>query len=689
MSKNPFILLGDFNRRLLDLLNSIDYVGDSKLEKRLKELYRESFIMQLLSDKYVIAIAGMQGAGKSSLMRHYYGLSDEDLPANQGRGEMLPVLITETDIPEKRYFVHELDSTSSKFEVRKKSITKEEFKVISGQISQHALLLEIEVSQKILLSDDRHFLLLPGFQTDDDYFKELTWSALRAASTCVVVFFENGYANSANHELIDVLSRDFKSAKPIYALTMADQSKDGNQQLYNRVIKDLQIDNTEIDRVLITSIQEPLSNSWPADFSSAIRKYAANDRSFLRVQLVNLMDLLNRLSEHLEQISGANDTNLTKNELKEYQNVQTVYKVFKSEVAEYRKELDTQLRQEFEPVKARVSDFINNKIGDKGLFTRIKEYWFTNPVKVKQEMRNLITTAFAKEDFNLDQYFVFCLNKVQNRRMILIAPDVFTLPENESDNKQYLLYGDTSLHSLEKRKLFSDDVKNDLLIISNPTLRSTFSEKLEYSIRLLPSLTFELLRIAKITPQVFAKGQEDLFKADLDDHDLIKEYQKTKREVAIMLAALLGMDVLPDGQFDLFDIIQMHIVSAEGAEATSGGAAVTGITVNWVAVAVLSAVALIYINSKMNEAARMQSIETARIIEQMVDYAVQKSLDRFDTAMSDMGNIVKERLRDRYGISRQFGQSQIVYDRINEVREKIREIRGHVNEYRASMGLPV
>lgn len=689
MSKNPFILLGDLNRRLLNLMNAIDYIRGSKLEERLKELYRESFIMQLLSNQYVIAIAGMQGAGKSSLIRQYYELPDDILPANQGRGEMLPVLITETDSPDKRFFAYELEPTSTAFVVQKKQITNEEFKAKSIQIGQQALLLEIEVNQKILKSDDRHFLLLPGFQSNDDYFKELTWSALRAASTCVVVFFENGYANVANRELIECLSKDFHSAKPVYALTMADQSKDGNQQLRSRVIKDLQIDTNETDRVQITSNQEPLSKIWPVHFSSALSKYAANDRSFLRVQLENLDGFLNRLSALLDQISGANDTKVTEAEVKEYRNVKMIYRVFQEEIAAYRKELDIRLREEFDPIKARVGNLINENIGEKKWWNLIVENWFTNPIKVKQEMRKLIEDAFAKEPFSLDQHFVFCLNKVQNRRLVLIAPGVYTLPEKETNDKQYLLSGDNSANTPENRSLFSADVKNDLLILANPTLTNDFSEKLEHSIRLLPALTFELLRMAVITPQVFAKGQKDLFTSDVGDHDLLRNYQQNKREYAIMAAVLLGMDVLPDGQFDLFDIIQMNVTGAGGSAAASGGAAVAGIAVNWAAAALLSGVVLTYIINKMHDSARMQSAATERIIGQMIDYAAQQCLDRFDTAMADLGNIVVERLRDRYGISQQIGQTQIVYDRIKEVHTKLREIRGGLNEYRASMGIPV
>ena len=83
-----------------------DLRGDETLKKayeeakKLENSIRKLKIASLMENKTLICIAGMQGAGKTTLMKNFYGLKGDELSIELGRGERIPVLITETDVSE-------------------------------------------------------------------------------------------------------------------------------------------------------------------------------------------------------------------------------------------------------------------------------------------------------------------------------------------------------------------------------------------------------------------------------------------------------------------------------------------------------------------------------------------------------------------------------------------------------------
>ena len=56
---------------------------------------RKLLIASTMYQKKLICISGLQGVGKTTLMRNFYGLNGSYLNPTRGRGERIPVLITE------------------------------------------------------------------------------------------------------------------------------------------------------------------------------------------------------------------------------------------------------------------------------------------------------------------------------------------------------------------------------------------------------------------------------------------------------------------------------------------------------------------------------------------------------------------------------------------------------------------
>jgi len=71
----------------------------------MKKLHNKIALAVLTQERNIFAITGLQGAGKSTLVKRLYGIDSEFLPENQKRGEQLPVLITERPIKEIEGYV--------------------------------------------------------------------------------------------------------------------------------------------------------------------------------------------------------------------------------------------------------------------------------------------------------------------------------------------------------------------------------------------------------------------------------------------------------------------------------------------------------------------------------------------------------------------------------------------------------
>ena len=107
-AQKPMISPYEVNELTKYCLNILTYTDELRSDTALKQAYekakelensiRKLKIASLMENKTLICVAGMQGAGKTTLMKNFYGLKGDALSIELGRGERIPVLITETDV---------------------------------------------------------------------------------------------------------------------------------------------------------------------------------------------------------------------------------------------------------------------------------------------------------------------------------------------------------------------------------------------------------------------------------------------------------------------------------------------------------------------------------------------------------------------------------------------------------------
>lgn len=131
-------------------------VGEAKkgdLLNRLTELYNKLALTDLMAERSLLAITGLQGTGKTTLMKNLYDLPESILPSNSSRGERLPVFFTEKDIQSIETYVYRFSNEENmKVKIERVKIDEETFNRISmNPIPKTDLWLECIVPNRYLM----------------------------------------------------------------------------------------------------------------------------------------------------------------------------------------------------------------------------------------------------------------------------------------------------------------------------------------------------------------------------------------------------------------------------------------------------------------------------------------------------------------------------------------------------------
>jgi len=651
--------------------------------ENLRGILRKTFIMSLLADKFIIAVVGTQGVGKSRFMKNLYNLSDDDLKINEGIGERIPILFTEKDIDLPKYFCHQTIKTELTTEIKKNEIDRDTFIDKCYNYGIEDMILEIEVPESVFYSDRKHFLLLPGFESPNDYLKSLTNHSLRAASTCVVIFYREKYSEESNRLLIKSLLEDFNSTKPVFIITMIDIPDESDEDFRKKVIKELNISEGETSRVILAGSPGPAR--WRENTIDSILTNATSETEYLTVQIKNIKSILDEVQDITVDIDNYLDRLDIINQNKEYSKIERVLKLYDSEATELRKLLAEELKNSFDIYFNKVVEKIKDKIKGDDYWDKIYEF-FRNPVAVQVEFENMIKKSIEEaNDFSIEENFYYVLNRVQNRCISKIHFGNLTLPTDHTNqyDTRIVLVGEVNNR---KEITLNENIIKDWKNLFGLQKDENFTNMLETAIRVLPPLGLEAMRVTGLVPSTVLNSDLEVpFKSNYKPIDLVNQYQNNRREFSIGLGILFGLDVIPDGEFDLFGLLQSN-AATPAATGTSSAAATTVGTINWVAASLVTSIAVIYLVDQINKA-HLSKLNTATLsIDAMKQYIIEHFLREYDKYILMLRNIIRERLRTRFSIDKQFAEIQNINNTIKQLSEYNRNLKKECNEFAGKMG---
>lgn len=223
-------------KTLVRQLNSVNvatgYLPEEEREEFVPELHRALRACQMISLIYghtVIAVAGSQGAGKTTLVRELYGLDDSWLAGDNGQGERVPVMVLEDEaVTAPQGFLYRWTDEVGTEGMRGTPVSPAAFGNATRAWSGNTLELPV------LRVPVRHaggrskagFMLLPGYEEIND--RNESWQAfmrlaLVAASACVLVTDGSLLAQHHDTILIDLKEQQLAGVEPVIAIAKTEK----------------------------------------------------------------------------------------------------------------------------------------------------------------------------------------------------------------------------------------------------------------------------------------------------------------------------------------------------------------------------------------------------------------------------------------------------------------------------------
>ena len=346
--------VNELTKYCLKILTYTDELrGDTTLEqayekaKELENSIRKLKIASLMENKTLICVAGMQGAGKTTLMKNFYGLKGDALSIELGRGERIPVLITETDVTAPvMNAIRVQKNEAGEYAAVECRMEANEFAHASKGEDNSILYLEMFVPYRHTYNSAVSFMLLPGFEKNNDYWRELINFAVNSSDAAVFAFDEARFSQGDNFEQLKKLTERFGN-NIIYAITQSDASKDDNEEVRQSCIKALEISQANADRVVCTGQydDEKKNEAWIEKLKNAIERYASTTDQSARDNARYLYDEVEHIKNVLYSIKEVlkNDDSAAVADYKD----NTILNYFDRALAKKRKEYEEVLEKEF------------------------------------------------------------------------------------------------------------------------------------------------------------------------------------------------------------------------------------------------------------------------------------------------------------------------------------------------------
>jgi len=687
----PEVMVKNLNKKLIKLLTSTsilhyanfgeDKGSDNKhnsileIETQIKQLLRKTLITEALNDRYIVAVSGLQGVGKTTLIKQLYDIPDELLPENLGRGEKLPILITEDNVNDIETIVISLENNINGSSIKESKIDYSNFNRIAQFPEVNDVMLEIKVPITYFSGTKLSIALLPGFENRDDYWEELIDHTLISSEATIFVLNEIKASDSYNEKIMTKIINDYSDNKPIFCLTFADQSPDNNSSLIETMSVRLKIDD-ELDRIISTGTSKDMKEVWIPSLINAIKKYAYSKKSYRYRQYENLRSIINNdLKKILDEVKDLVDDFRFDDMFKELE-YDKLLKNYNEEMIKiknlYKKKMGSHLNTHSKNAIIKASDYISNE----NKFKKLGRVIIGNDLKAMNEFCSKILELWnSSNEVNLMHYNYSALNEIIEQEVKIIGGqfnnNISGLNGSQNEIQSYIRYTDL----LQNDK---DLFNNISYIYSN----NDIGLKGDYykTMKLIPVLALEFLKISMSSPEVIKlvegynnKRDENSLNRIIDNNnDLIEKSGK----IITGIALVLGLD-MADGTINTIPALASALGVSEGI-AMSLITATTGIiAIGFVAISYLKQVNRLEFYDYYAAKKMIEDISTSQLME------FSSQLDDYFEIITE---ILKSKLREKYVITENTSRVENLIINIKEVESVSLFFREVLNECIGSLG---
>ncbi len=638
----PELMLENLNKQIIRLTSHC-FANGYKMEE-LKIILKKLWTLQILANRYVIAVSGLQNVGKTTLMKLIYQIPDEYVPENQGRGEKIPVLITEdADLAEfKTFSIHitEVTDRTDGVAVNTKEISPDEFKAEALEPSADCIMLELKVPAKYFGGKEKSFILLPGIEEVKSEWQDLVRISLIGAAGCVFLFNSTEYSNIKNKEVIDSeIKKGFENAKPIFILSKSDQSNDENAGLKQTILNDFGLKD-ESDRVICTGLKN--TDKWMKDFEISIKKYSRTTKVFRKRQIQSLSDILKQLDACLIAIHDEIFQEKIIDELSPGRHtVKKVSEAIKEATSDLKKKFDRALRSELNKHVNLSQRKITDLLLEKDFLDKLKEFFVGKSLKDQKELNEKIESAW--NEYNPQEITYRATAQVINYRL---DSNFKNISKSIADQYQKLLAlssgnSGSSTPPDNPDEMFMNDIA--ILTCINCQQKVNLSDKFERNLKYLPALCLtEILNeyyVENINKHYFTPTKTEDVKNTVDKS--LSDAMSTIKENVIPIAALiLGVDGAVDGKFD--------IPANLGNAFSAGGLGVLG----WGAAGLAALYITVDTWQKINKYELDEKSLADDVIYHFRDQHYARTIEKYDDMMDDLNNYFTEKMHEYFHLDK-------------------------------------
>lgn len=742
---HPERLLGNLNRALRELRGAAGVLHHKNLDQTLMPVIRRLLLAEVLSDMHLIAVAGSQGAGKTTLVCSMYDLPRGEgswLQPNQGRGERLPVLLMEDatlQAPQGyKRVLRPVRDGSPDFDVFDDEVSPEQFQQACQGNDPHTLLPVLKLPRRHFPDDKQGLLLLPGYEQQDAQnraWQELMRQGLVGAAGYVLV---TDRTRAANHQqqvmLHDALANEHRS-DPVIVVTKTEAIVDDPQAqavLVQSVGSTFGLDDvTARQRVFCIAADHPehAQQALPQLIATLNGMGLVGDEQrnaqLARLETVLGEDLSNALADLelpivqflMEYGDSTDGQHIVASYLKRFDTSRDSLR------RKYRRNIEAQMQG----LAGTARTALAHQLGEKheGFFNKAKSILDTHSqtqtaleatVKGAWANTDAVTQAFTKavaplaaSALNLDSLDRSApvevvkeganeggtaganTTSINPETAALLARLGYPVADSPEDHGTKVTQEDIdNLVAIFRYSKASDDDKQPEQVRT----QSRITANIERSIELLPALGLEYMRVASLVPEMVAiRDGAPIPDADLASsmntvHENFRKASNAASNIMRGLAVVMAADFLVDGKIDSIPAIASILTGSGGATMGAGAAAPAALALaNTVSMAIGVTILVTMVLNEVRRHDRAVSSYAHEALGRIVDRHVVHFNDAFDEVMNHLRERLSGRLRSRFHLDQRLMEQDRLAKALADVKLYQRDLIEAIGRSGQTIGL--
>lgn len=670
-------------RVLLDNCVSFSNVENEKkmreAQKALFHAIRKLTIAIEFQDRQIISVSGLQGAGKSTMMQTFFGLPEGILKVSTGRGEQIPVLISEHDncVNYETYAICLEHSDEGYKRIEKRIGTDEFLRYSSGDAADedNVIYLELHLPYKRIEDSSIAFMLLPGFEKKQDHWNELIDFSLRCSNAAIFAFDQARYSNVQNKVVLDKVKNGFKDSL-IYVITRTDSSRNTADTFREKCVRELEVKD---DRVINVGVfnENSKNEEWIHNLSTAVFRYCNSASSAIIGTNEYLIEIIqNEISPQLtliKEILSKEDEHVIIEKIERNDALSGFDKTVAVRRRKLERSLDKRLREASDKACEKLQRIYSDKEYAKklGVYEKptesIRRTFIGEKVRDKVFARKRLLEAMTAEDGLLfvQKAFVRALN----------ASIEEWAPEDSKGN-EYILDGievdDRSAEAIaqitERQNNLVHDAK--LLLTKNSEPGEVLKVgNLKKTCECIADMAEKYMSVYALQSvyHVNQKCTEGISLENLQI-DLNETVQQINNFDKVVLSGLgiTGVDLLGDGMLNAIPVIAESI----GVSAFVVGGVVSAIAAVGVSGAIVKDINRLQLTEEIAGEAKIREI--SREIKQAF-------LEAYDEAMNGVKTQIENKIEELKGNTSQVGKRINAIGTVNYLETQINELRVSIN----------